>query len=220
MNIFNIIGPVMIGPSSSHTAGAARIGRVAYKLLDDVPVKAEIGLCGSFAETYKGHGTDKALLAGIMNMRTDDKRICAAREIAESSGLEYRFYTTQMKGAHPNTAIIHLWGASGKECSLQGASVGGGNIEIRSVNGMTVEFNAESNTLLVLHKDVKGTIAQVTEKVAAMGMNIGDFRSSRPVKGRDALMTIEIDESMHSGEVESLRSLPNVINVVLVKALS
>lgn len=220
MNIFNIIGPVMIGPSSSHTAGAARIGRIAYKLLDEKPVKAEIGLCGSFAQTYKGHGTDKAILAGIMNMHTYDEGIRDAKKLADEYGLTYEFYTTEIKGAHPNTALIHLYGESGKECSLQGVSVGGGNIEIRAVNGMNVNFNAEFNTLLVLHKDVKGTIANVTEQVASMGVNIGNFRSSRPIKGQDALMTIEIDGTMSAEEVERLRHLPNVKNVVLVRALS
>ncbi|RDU24992.1 L-serine ammonia-lyase, iron-sulfur-dependent subunit beta [Anaerosacchariphilus polymeriproducens] len=219
MDIFDIIGPVMIGPSSSHTAGAVRIGRIAYKLLNELPIRAEIGLCGSFAQTYKGHGTDKALLAGIMNMHTDDIRIRNAQEVAKSMGIQYHLYTTQIKGAHPNTVEIYLVGKSGNECRMQGASVGGGNIEIRSVNGMEVEFKAQQNTLLVLHRDVKGTIAAVSNSVAASGMNIGNFQLCRPKKGHEGLMTIEVDGDVKEEDVIKLKSLPNVINVVLVRAL-
>lgn len=219
MDIFDIIGPVMIGPSSSHTAGAVRIGRIAYKLLNELPVRAEIGLCGSFAQTYKGHGTDKAILAGIMNMHTYDIRIRNAQEVAKSLGIQYHFYTTQIKEAHPNTAEIYLVGKSGNECRIRGASVGGGNIEIRSVNGMEVDFNAQHNTLLVLHQDVKGTIAAVSNSVAASGMNIGNFQLYRPKKGQEGLMTIEVDGDVEEEDVNKLKSLPNVINVVLVRAL-
>lgn len=128
MNVFDIIGPVMIGPSSSHTAGAVRLGRVAWQILEDEPQKAVIELSGSFAQTYRGHGTDKALIAGIMGMNSFDERIRCSLELARDQGLEYEFHEVTIPDSHPNTARIHLLGKSGKTVDIQGASVGGGNI--------------------------------------------------------------------------------------------
>ena len=157
MNVFNIIGPVMIGPSSSHTAGAVRLGRVANKLTDNKPLKrVEITLSGSFAQTYKGHGTDRALLAGIMGYHSYSAEIRDALEIAKQRGIEYTFLKEDIKGAHPNTARIHFILEDGEEGTVQGASIGGGNILVSQVNGMNVEFNGENNTILVMHQDKPG----------------------------------------------------------------
>ena len=164
MNVFDIIGPVMIGPSSSHTAGAVRIGRVANKLTDNKPLKqVEITLSGSFAQTYKGHGTDRALLAGIMGYHSYSAEIRDALEIAKQRGIEYTFLKEDIKGAHPNTARIHFILEDGEEGTMQGASIGGGNILVSQVNGMNVEFNGENNTILVMHQDKPGVIAAVTQ---------------------------------------------------------
>ena len=164
MNVFNIIGPVMIGPSSSHTAGAVRLGRVANKLTDNKPLKrVEITLSGSFAQTYKGHGTDRALLAGIMGYHSYSAEIRDALEIAKQRGIEYTFLKEDIKGAHPNTARIHFILEDGEEGTVQGASIGGGNILVSQVNGMNVEFNGENNTILVMHQDKPGVIAAVTQ---------------------------------------------------------
>ena len=162
MNVFDIIGPIMIGPSSSHTAGAVRLGYIAHKVLGERAVRAEIELCGSFAQTYRGHGTDKALIAGILGMKSDDERIRRSLELAAEEGLEYSFATAVIPGAHPNTARISLIGESGATAVVQGASIGGGNILVSQVNGLEVSFTGQHNTLLVLHYDKPGTIAAVT----------------------------------------------------------
>ena len=149
MNVFDIIGPVMIGPSSSHTAGAVRLGRVAWQILEDEPVKAVIELSGSFAQTYRGHGTDKALVAGIMGMNSFDERIRCSLDLAKEQGLEYEFHEVMIPESHPNTARIHLLGKSGKTVDIQGASVGGGNILVEKINGMDVSYTGQSTTILV-----------------------------------------------------------------------
>ena len=217
MNIFDIIGPVMVGPSSSHTAGAVRIGRVSLKILGERAVDADIGLAGSFALTYKGHGTDRALVAGILGMKPDDARIPNSFEEAGAAGLSYRFTEIRMPHAHPNTAVIRLEGESGAKCSVQGVSVGGGNILITSLNGMESVFNGEMDTLIVAHNDTPGIIAAVTARLAEHNANIGNFRLSRPHKGQRAIMTIELDGGVEKDVVESLKHLPNVTSVVYMQ---
>lgn len=219
MNVFDIIGPVMIGPSSSHTAGAARLGYVAHKVLGERAVRADVTLSGSFARTYKGHGTDKALIAGILGFRSDDERLRSSLELAGEAGLRFSFTVADLPNAHPNTARIHLIGESGRECELQGASVGGGNILVTRLNGMEVSFTGQYNTLLVLHYDKPGTIAAVTNYMAESTMNIGNFRLSRPVKGGEAVMTIEVDGQVPDHLLRGLPALPNVIQAVLIQAL-
>ena len=219
MNVFDIIGPVMIGPSSSHTAGAVRLGRVAWKILEEKAVQADIQLSGSFAQTYRGHGTDKALIAGIMGMHSDDERIRRSLTLAKEEGLAYSFTAEDIRDAHPNTARIHLRGESGAECTIQGASIGGGNILITEIDGMEVSFTGQYNTLMVLHYDKPGTIAAVTNFMAYSGTNIGNFRLTRPKKGGEAVMTIEVDGDIPAVLVESLRILPNIIHVVLIRAV-
>lgn len=219
MQIFDIIGPVMIGPSSSHTAGACRLGRVARKILADRPVKARIGLCGSFAQTYRGHGTDKALIAGILDMHTYDPRLRNALTLAGDEGLEYEFYLTTLPGAHPNTAIIELTGENGNTCHITGASIGGGNIIVTNINGLDVQFTGQYNTLIVLHKDTPGVIAAVTNTMAYSGANIGNFRLSRPQKGGEAVMTIEVDGDVSDSMISWLRELPHITGVVLIRAI-
>jgi len=219
MNVFDIIGPIMIGPSSSHTAGAVRLGRLAWKILGEKAVKADIQLSGSFAQTYRGHGTDKALIAGIMGMTTDDERIRHSLELARDCSLAYTFRPADIPGAHPNTARISLTGETGATAVVQGASIGGGNILVSQVNGLEVSFTGQHNTLLILHYDKPGTIAAVTNFMAYSEVNIGNFRLSRPKKGGEALMTIEVDGDVPDALFNSLRILPNVINVVLIRAI-
>ena len=219
MNVFDIIGPVMIGPSSSHTAGAARLGYVTRKLLGEPPVQARIQLSGSFAQTYRGHGTDRALLAGILGLRPDDARLPASLELAGQQGLHYEFFCENIPDAHPNTARITLTGRSGETAVLQGASVGGGTILVSEINGMEVHVTGQSNTLVILHHDKPGTIAAVTNFVAGSSMNIGNFRLSRPHKGGEAVMTIEVDGGVPDTMVAHLKQLPNIIRVVLIRAV-
>lgn len=219
MNVFDIIGPIMIGPSSSHTAGAVRLGRVAWKILGDRAVKAEIQLSGSFAQTYRGHGTDKALVAGIMGMHSDDERIRCSLQLAEEAGLSVSFQEVQLPGTHPNTARIALTGERGGQAVVQGASVGGGNILVTEINGLAVSFTGQYNTILVLHRDKPGAIAAVTQFMAESGVNIGNFRLARPQKGGEALMTIEVDGDVTDNLMDRLRALEPVQQAVLIRAI-
>ena len=219
MNVFDILGPVMIGPSSSHTAGAARIGRITLALLGAPAVKADIFLHGSFAKTYKGHGTDKALIAGIMGMSTDDSRIRRAPELAREQGLAVTITTGDIDGAHPNTARVALTDADGNRVSLLGSSIGGGNILVTEVKGMEVSITGQHTTLIVLHRDAPGTIAAVTEVMAEAGVNICNFRLSRQQKGGDAVMTIEIDGSFGPELNQKIKVLPNVFSSTMLQPI-
>lgn len=219
MNIFDMIGPVMIGPSSSHTAGAARLGYVAHRVLGQRPTVAHILLSGSFAQTYRGHGTDKALIAGILGLSSDDERLRQAEELAQAAGLQVIFTTVDLPGTHPNTVRITLTGEDGGRCELQGASTGGGAILVTQLDGMEVFFTGQYNTLLVLHQDKPGTIAAVTGYMASSTLNIGNFRLARPEKGGAAVMTIEVDSPVPPPLLEELSHLPNVIRTVLIPAI-
>lgn len=212
MNVFDMIGPVMIGPSSSHTAGAARIGYIASRLLGEAPVRADILLHGSFAKTYKGHGTDKALIAGILGMQPDDARLRFSPQLAAQQGLDVALTTGEIEDAHPNTARITLEGTSGKTISVQGASIGGGNVRITQVNGMAVEITGQHITFIVLHRDAPGTIAAVTEMMAQQQVNICNFSLSRLAKGGTACMTIEVDGRIDPQLNDAIGKLPNIIS--------
>jgi len=220
MNAFDILGPVMIGPSSSHTAGAARIGRITRKLLGTRPVKADIFFHGSFAKTYKGHGTDKALIAGIMDMETDDPRIRRAPQLAQAEGIEVTITTGDIDGAHPNTARVELTDALGHHVTLLGSSIGGGNILVTEANGMDVSITGQHTTLIVLHRDAPGTIAAVTEVLADEGVNICNFRLSREHKGGQAVMTIELEGSFSSTLNDTINNLPNIFSSTMLRPIS
>ena len=220
MNVFDIIGPVMIGPSSSHTAGAVRLGRVVNKIMDgEQPEKVTITLSGSFARTYKGHGTDRALLAGILGYHSWDAEIRDALEIAKERGLNYEFICRDIPNAHPNTAAIRFLLPDGTEGEVVGASVGGGNIRVDEVNGMRVDFNGDCSTILVMHLDRPGVIADVTHLMREKypDANIANFRLSRKERGGESIMTIEIDGVATEGMAADLREVDNVINALLIK---
>ena len=220
MNVFDIIGPVMIGPSSSHTAGAVRLGRVVNKIMDGrKPEQVTITLSGSFARTYKGHGTDRALIAGILGYHSWDAEIRDALEIANERGLNYEFICRDLPGAHPNTAAIRFLLPGGETGEVVGASVGGGNIRVDEVNGMRVDFNGDYSTILVIHLDRPGVIADVTQLMRTQypDANIANFRLSRRERGGEAIMTIEIDGVATEGMAADLREVDNVINALLIK---
>lgn len=210
MNVFDIVGPVMIGPSSSHTAGAARIGRIARQLLQDEPAAARILLYGSFAKTYKGHGTDKALIAGILGMEPDDARLRFSPEIARQQGLAVTLDTGDAPDIHPNTAVLTLTGRRGGTLTLRGASIGGGNILIDEIDGMAVRISGQHPSLIVQHRDRPGVIAQVTDLLADRGVNICNFSLSRRNKGGTAVMTIEMDGGLDDALADRVRALPDV----------
>ena len=220
MNIFDIIGPVMIGPSSSHTAGAVRIGRVANKLIDERKLsRVEITLSGSFAQTYKGHGTDRALLAGIMGYHSYSPEIRDALEIAKERGIGYTFLKQNIKGAHPNTALIRFFTEDGDEGSVQGASVGGGNILVNKINGMEVHFTGDNHTIIVMHHDRPGVIAAVTHVMhwEYADLNICSFHLSRESRGGNSIMTIEVDSPPPEEITDKIRAIEHVTNAILVR---
>ena len=219
MDVFDIIGPIMIGPSSSHTAGAVRIGKYASNILGETPVKADIYFSGSFAKTYKGHGTDKAIVAGILGMETDDIRIRNSMEIAEEKGLEFHFHETEIENSHPNTALVVLKGERGKTLSVQGASVGGGNILLTKINETEVSISGKSTTIIVHHRDKPGMISDVTNILARRGVNIGKFELRRSEKGGIAVMIIEVDGNVDESTNVAIEGFPNVTSSVVLKAI-
>ena len=207
LQVFDIIGPIMIGPSSSHTAGAVRIGKYARSVLGKKPVKAVIQFSGSFAKTYKGHGTDKAVIAGILGMDTDDARIRNSMQIATEEGLDFTFIEEDIDGAHPNTALI------------RGASIGGGNIIINKINDTEVSISGKSDTLVIPHDDVPGMIAVVTNILADKGVNIHGFSLGRDHKGGTAVMTIEIDGHVDESINDAIMECPHIHASTILKAI-
>ena len=213
MRLFDVLGPVMIGPSSSHTAGAARIGYTAQKLLGEVPAKADIGLYGSFAETGFGHGTDRALLAGLLGMKPDDLRIPNAYEEANRAGMAYSFRTVELRDAHPNTALLELTGKSGKKLTLQASSIGGGAIVVNKIDGIDVNFTGDFNTLIVRNQDESGSVAAITSILSQVHINVANMSVNRHRRGGDALMVIETDQHIKPRQVEFLSELPGILSV-------
>lgn len=214
-DVFSIIGPSMIGPSSSHTAGAVRLGRLARRFFGEPPEFAEIVLYGSFADTGQGHGTDLALVAGVLDFATDDPRIRHSTAIAEASGLEVRFRTSHKAVIHPNTATITLKRGDRAD-RVSGSSIGGGNIEMFEVNGFDVRFGGESPTLLIFHDDRSGMVARVTSLLSEKGINIGHMGVDRKSRNGEALSVIETDGSLPADIVEAIRSMSGVRRVCVI----
>lgn len=213
INIFDMMGPVMVGPSSSHTAGAARIGNMGRTLLGEEVARADIGLYGSFAETGFGHGTDRALLAGLLGMKPDDLRIPNAYEEANRAGMAYSFRTVELRDAHPNTALLELTGKSGKKLTLQAASIGGGAIVVNKIDGIDVNFTGDFNTLIVRNQDESGSVAAITSILSQVHINVANMSVNRHRRGGDALMVIETDQHIKPWQVEFLSELPGILSV-------
>ena len=213
INIFDMMGPVMVGPSSSHTAGAARIGNMGRTLLGEEVARADIGLHGSFAETGFGHGTDRALLAGLLGMKPDDLRIPNAYEEANRAGRAYSFRTVELRDAHPNTALLELTGKSGKQLTLQASSIGGGAIVVNKIDGIDVNFTGDFNTLIVRNQDESGSVAAITSILSQVHINVANMSVNRHRRGGDALMVIETDQHIKPRQVEFLSELPGILSV-------
>ncbi|MFC0270960.1 L-serine ammonia-lyase, iron-sulfur-dependent subunit beta [Metabacillus herbersteinensis] len=210
---FEIIGPVMIGPSSSHTAGAARIGRMARTLFGKAPTKAVISLYGSFAKTYKGHGTDVAIVGGILDFDTFDERIPSSLKLAEEAGITIEFTIETAVTDHPNTVRIKLYDAI-NELELVGISIGGGTIEIIELNSFQLKLSGEYPAILVVHQDQYGVISSVTNILANYQLNIGHMEVSRKEKGNMAMMVIEVDQKFDSKVIKEIGKLPNIIQTI------
>jgi len=217
ISVFEVIGPNMIGPSSSHTAGAASIARLAWKMMHEKIVKVHFTLFGSFAVTYKGHGTDRALLGGIMGFETDDVRIRNSFEIAEKEGIDFSFSTDTVETeVHPNTVEIKLVGESGRTLVVRGVSLGGGKVELTRINGVKVRFTGEYHALIVVHKDHPGVISKITNVFGKLHVNIAYLRVYREAKGGNAYMIIESDQEITKGAVEEIEKNPFVRDTMLI----
>lgn len=213
MNIFEIIGPVMVGPSSSHTAGAARIGLVSRNLLGEEVAKAEILLYGSFLATGRGHGTDKALVAGLLGMKPDDYRIPDSLTIAEKQGVKISFGEALLKEAHPNSVQMYLTGASGKTLEVIGESLGGGRINIAQIDGIETNFSGDNPTLIVHNLDQPGHVSEVTSMLAHKFVNIASMQLYRSSKGGKAVMVIECDQEIPQEGLKWLEKVEGVLKV-------
>ncbi len=214
-SVFDIIGPVMIGPSSSHTAGAARIGRAARHLFGREPKYAHIHLYGSFARTYKGHGTDVAIVGGLLDYDTDDTRIGKALETARAGGMKVRFHEEDAHTDHPNTARLKIGDEDG-ELELVGISIGGGKAEITELNGFELRLSGNHPAILLIHNDRYGAIASSTAILAKNQINIGRMEMSRKAEGEQALMVIEVDQNVEDSVLNELERADHIIQVAKI----
>jgi L-serine dehydratase len=215
-SVFDMIGPVMIGPSSSHTAGVVRIAKAAIKVLGGIPEKAEITFYNSFARTYEGHGSDRAILAGLMDFATDDKRIKDAIEIAGEKGLAYHFKSVgNASTLHPNSIRLEL---TKDNCTVEvlGESRGGGMINIAEVNGFKADFTANLHTIIIFAADVKGSIAFIADVIAHDDCNIATMSVSRKGKNDLACQVIEMDSGIKPVTFEYLQSLSWIKEVIYI----
>jgi len=208
VSLFDILGPTMVGPSSSHTAGACRLGLMARAILGDTPERARIRLHGSFAATGEGHGTHRAIVGGLVGLAPDDLRLRNAYEEARQMGLDWEFETVDLgQDAHPNTAIMEV--QRGTETTVvRGASIGGGRVQVTEVDGFAVDLGGDYHTLVLLAHDEPGTIAAVTAILAGHGVNLATMRVDRTGRNKDALMTIEADEPVADSALAAVRSFP------------
>ena len=195
MNILDIIGPVMVGPSSSHTAGAVRIGQIAGKLLGEEVKNARIGLHGSFLATGKGHGTDQALIAGLR-------------------GLEYVFEAVSLRGAHPNSVKLELTGVTGRKLEMVAASIGGGRVRVCEIDGLRADFSAEAPTVVVYKQDRPGVVVRVSLKLGLAGINIATMQVYRDERGGHAVMVIEVDQEVPADCIADLERESGIEKVI------
>jgi L-serine dehydratase len=191
-DVFSIIGPAMIGPSSSHTAGAVRLGRIGRSMLGYTPSSAEIHFYGSFAETYRGHGTDIAIIGGLMNFSTDDALLPQSPVIARQIGMDVTFHTGSGAALHPNTVKMILKGGN-REISVTGCSIGGGNVQITRINQFDIRFTGMCPALVVFHLDRPGLIADITRILSDAGINISHMDVDRLSRNGAALTVLELD---------------------------
>lgn len=215
-SIFDILGPVMVGPSSSHTAGAARIGLIARQLFGRQPDKAQVYLHGSFAATGKGHGTDKALIAGLLGMKPDDMRIPESFEIAKEMGMEFQIAEKDIREAHPNTAQIVMEAEGVKTMKIQAYSIGGGRIRVSKLDGIDVHFSGESNTLIVRNVDQPGRITEVAAALSKCDINIATMQVFRDKRGGFAVMVVETDQVVSQEAIENLEKKEGIIKVTFL----
>ena len=218
ISVFDVIGPKMIGPSSSHTAGAVRIARVVNRMLDEPVRQARLHLYGSFAMTYRGHGTDRALVVGLLGMGTEDLRIRDAFEYAQRAGLSFTFLPDpEKKVKDSNTVEIEAASASGRSVQLVGVSTGGGNFRIDEIGGVQVSFTGEYHTLIIRQKDQPGIVKHISTCLSDSGINIAFMKLYREEKGKNAYTIVEADEPIDRAVLEKLREHRAILDVSLVE---
>ncbi|KIR02297.1 L-serine dehydratase, beta subunit [Lachnospiraceae bacterium TWA4] len=218
ISVFDVLGPNMIGPSSSHTAGAVIIGYLAKNIFSEDIAQVEFVLYGSFAKTYKGHGTDRALLGGLMGFHTDDMRIRDSFQIAKERGIDFKFIPNEIEtDIYPNTVDIHMTDLIGQEMTVRGESIGGGKVKITRINGAVVEFTGEYSALIVTQLDRPGVVAHITKCMSDFGVNLAFMRLFRESKGNLAYTIVETDDQIPEECRELIFENPNVKNVIIVQ---
>ena len=218
ISVFDVLGPNMIGPSSSHTAGAAKIAYLAQKMITGPLLQVDFTLYGSFARTYRGHGTDRALLGGIMGFTTDDMRIRNSFEIAENKGIAFTFQPDEEEtDVHPNTVDIHMVNKAGQEMTVRGESLGGGKVRISRINKVQVDFTGEYSALIVIQKDRPGVVAHITKALSDRNVNIAFMRLFREGKGNIAYTIVESDGHLPENIREELLKNEHVHDVMIVQ---
>lgn len=217
ISVFDVLGPNMIGPSSSHTAGAASLSFLARKMINGALKKVDFTLYGSFAKTYRGHGTDRALLGGIMGFATDDKRIPNSFDIAKAQGVEFSFIANEEEEvSHPNTVDIAMTNEEGHTMVVRGESLGGGKVRITRINQVDVDFTGEYSTVIVIHKDTPGMVAHIASCLSDAGINIAFMKLFREEKGQTAYSIVESDNELPDSIREQIMENPNVRDVMVV----
>ncbi len=216
MNIFDILGPVMVGPSSSHTAGAVRMGAITRKLLGSQPVEATIHLHGSFAATGVGHGTDRALVAGLLGMEPDNIQIPNSFEIAKEQGMKIEFDHVNISGAHPNTAVLYVKASDGTQMEVAACSLGGGRILVNRIDDTEVNFTGQHPTLIINNHDRPGYVAQVTSLLSKSDVNIATMQLCRDKRGGFAVMIIETDQSVRKEIIDQLNCMDGITKVTYI----
>ena len=219
IGIFDVLGPIMIGPSSSHTAGAARLGKIARTIVNKPIKDVTFLLHGSFKETYKGHGTDRALVAGILGMMPDDERLRDALLIAEKEGLEVHFLPADLGQVHPNTVKIVMTDCDDINWEVLGSSIGGGLVEIYEINGNKVKITGEYPTIITCHDDIPGTVSKDSTLFYDNDINIAHMTLVRSQKGKDATMTFEVDNNVSEELIAAIKAVEGVNRVILINSL-
>ena len=219
MDVFDIIGPIMVGPSSSHTAGACRIGKYARGILSEEPMNAVIKLSGSFKKTYRGHGTDKAIIAGLLGFNEDDERIRDSIEIAKKEGRNFTIVEEDIEKAHVNTAEITMTKTNGEKVVIEGASIGGGNILITRINDAKVHINGLFDVLVVGHVDIPGMVYKITKVLYEWKININGLSLHREEKSGNAVAIIEVDDKISDKLCDEMRAIENIKYVTLLRSL-
>ncbi|MBB6713618.1 L-serine ammonia-lyase, iron-sulfur-dependent subunit beta [Clostridium gasigenes] len=214
--VFDILGPIMIGPSSSHTAGAARLGKVAMVIAAGEIEEVTFLLHGSFGKTYKGHGTDRALVAGILGMEPSDINLRNALEIGREQGLKFEFKEYDLGDEHPNTVKFLIKCKDGKKSEVVGSSIGGGSIQISEVNGNKVEFTGNYPTVIISHKDVPGAVSKVTKFLYEDNVNIAFMKVFRNQKGKEATMVFEVDYEISNITLDKIKEIDEIKKVIVI----